>query len=93
MICINVKTNHIKNPLNVTIQRIDWFKVETTYLSGQLSVNANRVDNILNVYCHKVCDIAYGRYLNVLPNIVWLTPDEFNTATFDIRSNVFWKID
>lgn len=93
MNCIKVKINHIKQPLSIVITRNDFINIETTRLSEQLNINANRVDNILNVYCYKICNIRQSKYLDVVPNIIWLTPDELDTATFDIYSNVFWKID
>lgn len=92
MSCIDVKINYIKNPLKIIIQRNDQIKIETSCLNEPLGIKINRVDNILNVYCHKICNAVQSKYLKVVPNIIWLTPDELSTATFDIYSNIVWKI-
>lgn len=93
MNCINVKVNHIKNPLNITIKRDDQIKVETNCLNKQLHIEINKVNDILNVSCHITCTAVHNKHLTVVPNIIWLTHDELNTAMFDIYSNVVWKID
>ena len=92
MECLNLKTEYIKKPLNIIIQRYDILTVKTDHLNDLLYIKTYSIATISNVYCYKVCSNTQRGYLNVAPNIVWLTPDTIS-GEFDIYSNVVWRID
>ena len=68
-----------------------------------IHANANRIgkpiqceaeilNKRLNISAHLVCTINKSAFLNVVPDVVWLTPDMLS-GEFDIYSNVVWRID
>ena len=59
----------------------------------QLIGNVLCVSKEITGSCHIICSVNKSSYLNVIPNIVWLSPDELASANFDIISNVSWTID
>ena len=93
MVCINVNTKYIKNPLSIAIQMLDTISIKTDNLNESLHVKTRNITTVSNIYCYRICSITQSGYLDVIPNIVWLTPDMLNGTTFDIYSNVAWKID
>lgn len=46
----------------------------------------------LKVHVNVLCSVTNKKYLQVTPNIVWLSPDMIG-GDFDIYSNVVWRID
>lgn len=62
-------------------------------LNKKLNVSVSRLGERLNVSAHLVCTINNSAFLNVVPDVVWLTPDMLASADFDIISNVNWVIE
>ena len=46
----------------------------------------------LKVHVNVLCSVTNKKYLQVTPNIIWLSPDTIG-GEFDIYSNVVWRID
>lgn len=64
----------------------------TTHKHDNLNVASNAILTKLNILCNVLCSANNERYLYVIPNIVWLTPDTIGEE-FNIYSNVVWKIE
>ena len=58
-----------------------------------IEVSAWRIGGGLKVTAGIVCSVNKDAYLRVVPDVVWLSPDELAYGEFDIYSNVVWKID
>ena len=80
--CLSVTAKRISEELNVVATRI----------GEELSVTAKGIER-LKVTCSIICSVNNDAYLRVVPDVVWLSPDELASAEFDIYSNVVWKID
>ena len=65
---------------------------EAELLNERLNVSVSRLGGKLNVSTHLVCTVNKTSFLNVVPDVVWLSPDELASADFDIISNVKWVI-
>ena len=94
--CLNVNVNKVTNNLNVKVNTHNGFSsfVRTDVIDHILNVNTSITEKLMGgVRCHRVCSITSERYLIVLPDIIWLSPDELISSEFDIYSNVVWKID
>lgn len=90
--------------INVTARRIwDGFSISAINQSKELEIVADKANESIvlkalfikssfNVVCSIVCSINKSWYLNVNPNVIWLTPEELASANFDIHSNVTWEI-
>ena len=81
--CLSVSASRIGKPIQC--------KVEV--LNEKLNVTISRLGERLNVSAHFICTINKSPFLNVTPNIVWLSPDELASVDFNIISNVNWVID
>ena len=82
MSCLNVSTCRVGEGLSLNSSR----------MGDGLNLSAKRIGKSLNVICSLVCSVSKDFYLDVSPNVVWLTPDMIS-GEFDIYSNVIWKID
>ena len=85
--CLSVSAWRADNGLNVTASRADILEKDG------LEVSAWRVGGGLKVTAGIICSVSKDAYLRVVPDVVWLSPDEVASAEFDIYSNVVWKID
>ena len=85
--CLSVSAWRADNPLSVTASRADVLEKDG------LEVSAWRIGGGLMVTAGIVCSVSRNYYLRVVPDVVWLSPDELASAEFDIYSNVVWKID
>ena len=85
--CLSVSAWRADNPLSVTASRADVLEKDG------LEVSAWRVGCGLKVTAGIICSVNKDAYLRVVPDVVWLSPDELASAEFDIYSNVVWKID
>lgn len=56
------------------------------------NIKVSPVSPKLKVHFNILCSITNEKYLQVTPNIVWLSPDMIG-GYFDIYSNVVWRID
>ena len=81
--CLSVSASRIGKPI----------RCEAEILNERLNISASRLGERLNVSAHFVCTINNSAFLNVVPDVVWLTPDMLASADFDIISNVNWVID
>lgn len=89
---VNIFTS---KPLNIKINTFDnsfekYIRVDQ--IKHKVLVNTVILDKLVDVYCYRVCSTNTSHYLNVVPNILWLSPDMFDSAQFDIISNVTWEI-
>ena len=62
-------------------------------LNSILNISTSRLGERLNVSAHHICTVNKASFLNVVPDVIWLSPDELASADFDIISNVKWFID
>ena len=85
--CLSVSAWRTDNPLSVTASRADILEKDG------LEVSAWRIGGGLKVSAGIVCSVNNDSYLRVVPDVVWLSPDELAYGEFDIYSNVVWKID
>lgn len=74
--------------LSGSVTRVGGDGSESMGLSGSVT----RVDGGLRGYASLVCSVNKDAYLNVVPDVVWLTPDMLS-GEFDIYSNMAWRID
>ena len=61
-------------------------------LNSVLNISASRLGERLSVSAHHICTVNKASFLNVIPDVIWLSPDELASADFDIISNVKWFI-
>ena len=66
--------------------------VEVKPINDIVSVTATRLDKDVKVFCSIVCSINKTFFVEVNPNVVWLTPEMLASADFDITSNTSWII-
>lgn len=85
--CLSVSAWRADSGLNVTASRADSLKEEG------IEVSACRIGGGLKVTAGIICSVNKDAYLRVVPDVVWLSPDELAYGEFDIYSNVVWKID
>lgn len=57
-----------------------------------LYATTKKVSSGLIVSVSPICTLGKDYYLNVSPNVVWITPDMISDAWFEIQSNVDWSI-
>lgn len=81
MSCLGVNITILRRPLTSVVSNV----------SEHLKVHCGDHEQHLKVYCGVVCDINGDYYLEVYPDVVWLTPDMLS-GEFDIYSNVKWVI-
>lgn len=93
MTCINVSTKHLNPKLDVKIDITAYLLVHANNLTNHLSVNVSKHTNNLNIECRVICSNKQFTHLIVQPNNVWLDNSIFSSTSFDIYSNVVWKID
>lgn len=62
-------------------------------LNPKLKISASRLGERLKVSAHHICTVNKASFLHVVPDVVWLSPDELSSADFEIISNVKWLID
>lgn len=92
--CLTVDTTNVTNHLNVKVSTFDKLNTDTIridLIKNPIRINAVILDKLVDVRCNRVCSIALKHYLNVTPNIVWLTRDMLSSE-FNIISNVTWQI-
>lgn len=65
---------------------------QVTRVGDELVGSIHRVGKGLCGHVSMVCSLSKDAYLNVVPDVVWLTP-EMISGEFDIYSNVVWRID
>lgn len=63
-----------------------------TMSCDRAKVSTGRVGGGLRVQMHHICTSGTSYYLNAVPDVLWLSPDMFSSADFDIVSNVDWVI-
>ena len=63
-----------------------------TRVGQDLSGSVTRVGQDLSGSVNLVCTPNRG-YLDVVPDVVWLTQDMLASADFEIYSDLTWKID
>lgn len=90
--CLNVSTEQLNVPIYIIANGCDNLHVNAFIVTPNITVNSTHVGAELKVCCNIVCGTPNNYYLNVTPNVVWLTPDMIG-GEFDIYSNVVWKID
>ena len=93
MTCLNVTTQHLNTKLNVKAQVIDYTSISIKNITQQLQVYINKYTSGLNIECRTICSNKQFTHLIVQPNYVWLNNDILSSTSFDIYSNVVWKID
>lgn len=54
--------------------------------------NVQCIGAALTGSCHIICSVNKSSYLNVIPDVIWLSPEELASADFDIISNQKWII-
>lgn len=86
--CLSVSAWRADSPLSVKASRADFSEEK-----DGLEVSAWIIGDGLRVSAGIVCSVSRDSYLRVVPDVVWLSPDELASAEFDIYSNVVWKID
>lgn len=86
--CLSVRAWRIGGGLHTSAYVVR----EETNKEG-LRTRAWRVGKGLNVTARLVCTANRDAYLNVSPNVLWLSPDMFDSAEFEIISNVVWKVE
>ena len=79
---VHADASRIDNPIHC----------EAELLNERLNVSASILGERLNVSAHLVCTINRSAFLNVVPDVLWLSSDELASADFDIISNVKWVI-
>lgn len=62
-------------------------------LDERINVSASRIGERIRVSAHHICTVNKASFLNVVPDMVWLSPDELASADFEIISNVKWLIE
>jgi hypothetical protein len=58
-----------------------------------LNLQAAKIGKGINIACSLVCTVDKEFFLDVAPDVVWLTYDELSSADIEIRSNVKWIIE
>lgn len=94
--CLTVDANKVTNNLNIKVSTLDKQLssfVHTAIFNSTVKANVVLNEKLVGVYCYRVCSITSEQYLIVSPNNLWLSSDVFDSAEFDIISNVVWKID
>lgn len=100
---LNVNLLTISSHLNTVVKSYDsLLKLSITSIKDNINITTHKHDNLnivsntiltkLNISCSVLCNANNKRYLYVIPNIVWLTPDTIGEE-FNIYSNVVWKIE
>ena len=80
--CLSVKVTQVRDPITVGIEDI----------GEHIQCKATDAAEHLQVCCSLVCGVnTTGKYLNVAPMVVWLTPDMLS-GEFNIYSNTEWVI-
>lgn len=92
MSCIDVSIRRIGEDINVSVGKIGGIEVSCFNAHQPIQVKVRSLYNELNITCGLVCSTGQGYYLRVVPDTVWLSPEEMSSATFDIFSNDTWKI-
>lgn len=92
MSCLNVTTQYLNPKLNIKTNVIDDIIVNVQNITQQLHTTVTVYGNQLNVTCRVVCGKTLS-YLDVQPNYIWLDNNMLSSMSFDIYSNVVWKID
>lgn len=87
---INVYTQKI-NSLNVVSTLLNTIEICTTYING-IMVTAKQQTEPIVVTCSVVCNVKKDFYLDVDPEIVWLSNENDEFGVFTIHSNVIWEI-
>ena len=90
---IEVLTNRIGDGLESSACRVGkGLSSNSSRIGDGLILSASRIGGSLHVVCSVVCSVSKDFYLDVSPDVVWLTPDMIG-GEFDIYSNVIWRID
>lgn len=92
--CLNVDVSVLSTTLNVSVEYnpLELSLELVLQLKPIIGVHISTTSSRLKVSYGILCSATNESYLQVIPNIVWLTPDTIGEE-FDIFSNVVWKID
>lgn len=102
--CLSVSAWKIGGDMMVETGRVNVLSFVACLASGPLSASSSRCGEELVVRTKKtssglhvsvspVCTVGKDYYLNVAPDVLWITPDMVSDAWFEIQSNVDWLID
>lgn len=101
--CLNIKISAISEALKPTITSVtDGIKATISSaeaLCCSLTANAPLAVSIgamgvpLKVTIGEICTTPQDFYLEVSPNVVWLTPDNNFSDNFEVKSNLKWTIE
>ena len=83
----------VNSRINFTASRINdnvYFVADS--LNPTLNISVSRLGERLKVSAHHICTANKASFLNVIPDVVWLSTEELASADFDIISNVKWVI-
>jgi hypothetical protein len=88
---ININTSLVSPQLKTVLSFYDTLNAHIVKYDG-LIARIEPIRSKIQVSYSIRCSYIDDKYLQVTPNIVWLTPDTVG-GEFDIFSNVVWKID
>ena len=84
--------DHSISCLDATAYRIgSGMEINALRCGGDIHATAYRIGDYIHVTASVVCSVNKDAYLQVEPDVVWLTSDMLS-GEFDIYSNVVWKI-
>lgn len=91
--CLSVKVTQIRDPVVTRIENVgEHIRYKIADVTEHIHCNISNITEHLQVCCSIVCSVnTTGKYLNVAPTVVWLTPDMLS-GEFNIYSNTEWVI-
>ena len=61
--------------------------------TDNLNLSAYKIASGLAISCNLVCTVNKSAFLNVKPDIIWLSQEELSSMDFEVISNVRWVIE
>lgn len=75
MSCLNVRVTNFNSPPHIEVERLGKGLQANVSRNGGLSVNVDDITPKMKVGVYMVCTLNRDKYLQVAPDILWLTPD------------------
>ena len=91
MTCINTQIKQLNEQLNIKTYIVDTISIQVENITKPLNIFTFE-DKKLNVQCYVTCSNKEVLYLNAQPDIIWLDRNALSSTSFNINSNVVWKI-
>lgn len=82
----------VTDGIKATLSGFEGLRVALQY-TPPMKVSLAGLGEALKVSISEICTTPQDFYLEVSPNVVWLTPDNNFTDNFEVKSNLKWTIE